>query len=353
MGTKEDLKFSKGIFVLSKSTKFNDDYKLEKTLGEGAYGVVGKCKHRQNGQVRAVKMLSKKNITEQELKDIANEVRIVKDLDHPNVMKMYEEYEDSKYLYIVTELIEGGELFDELIRRKKFTEKDCCAIVRQLLEALSYCHANMIVHKDLKPENILLEKKQDIQSIKLIDFGTAQKFDRKKKMTNIIGTPYYVAPEVLRGSYDEKCDVWSVGVIMFILLSGTPPFNGKDDNEIMKKVAAGKYEFKADKWKNVSSEAKSLIKKMLVLDTDERISAKDALDDEWFTKIANNTISTKKLGSAMNDLKKFKANEKLQQAALGYIITHMVTKDDTRELDQAFKQLDKNHDGKLSLDEVG
>lgn len=117
---------------------------------------------------------------------------------------MYEEYEDSKYLYIVTELLEGGELFDELIRRRKFTEKDCGKIMRQLLEALSYCHSQNIVHKDLKPENILLAKKKKIDTVKLIDFGTAQRFDRKKKMNHIIGTPYYVAPEVLEGSYDEK-----------------------------------------------------------------------------------------------------------------------------------------------------
>lgn len=113
--------------------------------------------------------------------------------------------------------------------------------MQQLLEALSYCHANNIVHKDLKPENILLEKKHDIESIKLIDFGTAQKFDPKKKMTTVIGTPYYVAPEVLKGSYDEKCDIWGAGVIMFVLLSGVPPFNGKDDDEIMRRVAKGEY----------------------------------------------------------------------------------------------------------------
>lgn len=297
-------------------------------------------------------MLSKKNLSEKELKDIANEIQIVKELDHPNIVKMYEEYEDHKYLYIVTELIKGGELFDELIRRKKFTEKDCKRIVKQLLEALSYCHANNIVHKDMKPENILLENKGDIESIKLIDFGTAQRFDRKKKMTTVIGTPYYVAPEVLRGSYDEKCDIWGVGVIMFILLSGTPPFNGKDDDAIMRAVAKGKYEFKPAKWKGVSHEAKDLIDKMLVLDTTDRISAQNALDHQWFTTKGDDEQLTKKLSGALNGLKKYKTDRKLQQAALGYIVTHLATKEDTKDLDEAFKQLDVNHDGKLSLDEL-
>lgn len=301
--------------------------------------------------MRAVKMLSKKNITQKELKDIANEIQIVKELDHPNIVKMYEEYEDHKYLYIVTEIIEGGELFDELIRRKKFTEKDCGCIIRQLLEALTYCHAKNIVHKDLKPENILLEKKKDIKTIKLIDFGTAQRFSKDKKMTNIIGTPYYVAPEVLKGSYDEKCDVWSAGVIMFILLSGTPPFNGAEDSQITNAVAKGEFTFKPAKWKGVSDEAKDLINKMLVLDTEQRISTQDALDHDWFAKIKDGTLDSKKLSGAMKDLKGFKAQSKMEQAALGYIVTHLATLDDTKDLDDAFKSIDTNHDGKLQLDE--
>ena len=149
-------------------------------------------------------MLNKKNISRTELKALVNEVNIIKRLDHPNIVKMYEEFEDQKFLYIVTELISGGELFDELLRKKKFTEKDCATIIKQLLETLNYCHSNNIVHKDLKPENIMLANKKDIEKVKLIDFGTAQKFKKGKKMTSVIGTPYYVAPEVLKGSYDEK-----------------------------------------------------------------------------------------------------------------------------------------------------
>jgi calcium-dependent protein kinase len=217
---------------------------------------------------------------------------------------------------------------------------------------LTYCHAKNIVHKDLKPENILLEKKKDISTIKLIDFGTAQRFDKKKKMTTIIGTPYYVAPEVLRGSYDEKCDVWGVGVIMFILLSGTPPFNGPDDKQITEAVAKGKYEFKPSKWRGVSEEAKNLISKMLVLDTKDRISAQDALDHGWFSMLDDGTISDKKWSGALKDLKKFKSDCKMQQAALSYIVTHLATKEETRDLDEAFKTLDVNHDGKLSLEEL-
>ena len=218
---------AKALSFFQNSTKFTDDYKLLETLGEGAFGVVGKWENLETGAIKAVKMLSKSKIKKNSLSDIVREIEIVKDLDHPNIVKMYESYEDSKYLYIVTELIQGGELFDELIRRKRFSEEDCAWIIKQVLEALSYWHANNLVHKDIKPENILLDKPKNIKSVKLIDFGTAQKFERAIKMTKVIGTPYYVAPEVLRGSYDEKWDIWGIGVIMFILLSGSPPFNGK------------------------------------------------------------------------------------------------------------------------------
>ena len=323
--------------VLSKSNQFTDDYELLETLGEGAFGKVGKCRNLQNDQIWAVKMISKGNMSKRELKELAKEIDIVKDLDHPNIMKMYESYEDKNFLYIVTELIEGGELFDELIRRKKLTEEDAAGVIQQMLEVLSYWHANDLVHKDLKPENILLEKKKDIGSIKIIDFGTAQKFEKDKKMTEVIGTPYYVAPEVLEGSYDEKCDIWGVGVIMFILLSGVPPFNGKDDDAILRAVKKGKYEFRPDKWNNVSSEAKDLISLMLILDPDQRISASDALEHEWFTKYKKGEIDNSKLSKAMKGLKKFKTDQKMQQAALSYIVTHMATKEDTKELDEAFK----------------
>jgi calcium-dependent protein kinase len=350
--TKSQVVFGKDQFVLTKTSKFSDDYKLKETLGEGAFGVVGKCENLTSGAIRAVKMLSKKNIGAEDLASIANEIQLCKEIDHPNIMKMYENYEDKKFLYIVTELIQGGELFDELIRRKKFTEKDCAIIIKQVLEALSYCHADNIAHKDLKPENILLQQKKDINSIKLIDFGTAQRFQKNSKMSTVIGTPYYVAPEVLEGSYDEKCDVWGVGVIMFVLMSGTPPFNGKNDDEIMKNVTKGKYEFKNDKWKGISNEAKHLIEQMLVLDPEDRISAADAIEHEWFDKVLHDDYEPKELKKAILGLKKFEAEKKMQQAAIGFIVTQLATKDDTEDLDKAFKRIDVNHDGMISLDEL-
>ncbi len=165
--------------------------------------------------------------------------------DHPNIVKLYEFFGDSKYYYLVTEFVEGGELFDELQRRKVFSEQTAANIMRQLLSAIVYCHERKIAHRDLKPENILIESSSanDRMNIKVIDFGTAEAFSPNSKLRQTMGTPYYIAPEVLLKSYNEKCDVWSCGVIMYILLSGFPPFNGRTDEEIMKAVKRTKFSF--------------------------------------------------------------------------------------------------------------
>lgn len=154
--------------------------------------------------VAAVKILEKANFKKKELEMIVNEISIIKELDHPNILKVYEAYESKESLYIVTELITGGELFEEISNRNHFSESDAATIIKQVLEAVAYCHGSNIVHKDLKPENIMLHGKDTVDYVKVIDFGTAQKFDSSKKMNKVIGTPYYVAPEVLKGEYDQK-----------------------------------------------------------------------------------------------------------------------------------------------------
>lgn len=166
---------------------------------------------------------------EDETRMLFNEINILRELDHPNIVKMYEFFEDEKRYYIVTEICKGGELFDEIIARGKFTEKDAAVLMKQVLSCVNYCHKNHIVHRDLKPENILLEQNKDFDQIKIIDFGTSLLFDSAKSLDEKLGTPYYIAPEVLNKKYNEKCDIWSCGVIVYILLSGMPPFNGQSD----------------------------------------------------------------------------------------------------------------------------
>ena len=220
-------------------------------------------------------------------------------MDHPNIIKLFEIFDDKKYYYIITEFLTGGELFEKITDEDfygDFTEKDAANIMQQVFRGINYCHANQVVHRDLKPENLLLESSVSTENlggkkamkIKIIDFGTAQRFDPTsgKKMEERYGTPYYIAPDVLNKSYTEKCDIWSLGVILYILLVGYPPFNGSDDKKIIDAVKKGKYTLDEPEWDDVSEEAVDLVKRCLTYDVDKRISASEALDHPWFAKFA-------------------------------------------------------------------
>jgi len=285
---------------------------------------------------------------------LKNEIQILKDLDHPNIVKMFEFLEDEKRIYIVTEICKGGELFDEILNRSKFDERDAAIVMKQLLSAVNYCHKNNIVHRDLKPENILLEQDRDLEKIKVVDFGTSLVYDMDRNLDEKLGTAYYIAPEVIKKSYTEKCDLWSSGVILYILLSGEPPFNDpRADNEaIMKKVEIGKYDMDHGVWKSISREAKDLVKKLLTYDPSERISAEDALQHPWIIDNSNCDVNSKSAENALNNLHSFRADQKLKQAAFAFIASQLVSKKEKDEIGKCFKSMDKNGDGKLSKEEI-
>jgi calcium-dependent protein kinase len=245
----------------------------------------------------------------------------LRELDHPNILKMYEFFEDDKRYYIVTDICKGGELFDEILARGKFSEKDAAMLMKQVLSCINYCHQNRIVHRDLKPENILLEQTKEFDQIKIIDFGTSLYFKENQKLSEKLGTPYYIAPEVLNKNYNEKCDIWSCGVITYIVLSGIPPFNGATDQEIMKKVKSGKFSFNDPCWKSISDNAKDFITTLLTMNSEKRPSAADALNHPWIQQaneqIAN--IANDVAISALSNLKNFNAKSKLKQATYAFI----------------------------------
>ena len=265
---------------------------------------------------------------------------------------MYEFYEDSKRIYLIAEYCKGGELFDMILKRLYFTEQEAANIMSQLLSSIGYCHSLNIVHRDIKPENLLISSKIDL-NIKVIDFGTAMIFDPKQMITKKSGTPYYIAPEVLQKSYTSKCDIWSAGVIMYILLCGNPPFNGKNDEDILRSVAKGKYNFAGDNWSNISKEAKDLIAKMLTYDPNERISALEAFHHPWIIAFKDNKIFKSPTAlHSLSHLKKFKAGEKIKQAAMTYIASQLVGDKDKKELKSLFQAMDSNGDGMLSKEEM-
>ena len=277
----DDVKVQAKNFIMQHAGKLRDFYRIGKMLGSGAFGEVRVCVHRESGAQRAVKVLRKASMDEDEKKMLFNEINNLKDLDHPNILKMYEFFEDEKRYYIVTDICKGGELFDEIVSRGKFTENDAAMLMKQILSCINYCHKNHIVHRDLKPENVLLEQNKEFDQIKIIDFGTSLVFDENSVLNEKLGTPYYIAPEVLAKSYGPKCDIWSCGVICFIVLSGIPPFNGSSDQEIMKKVKIGKFSFADPVWNSISDNAKDFITKLLTKDQNARPSAEETLMHPW------------------------------------------------------------------------
>ena len=340
-------------FVIQNPKSFQEVYKLGKLIGSGSFGDVRAATHIETGEERAVKLFKKSlATTDKDKRKLFEEIQILRSLDHPNIVKIFEYFEDMRRYYIVMEYCRGGELFQEVLRQEHFSEQTAATILQQLFSAVGYLHSNNIMHRDLKPENILLEDSGDFLNIKLIDFGTAIRFNPGSKLRTIVGTAYYIAPEVLKGAYTEKCDMWSCGVIIYILLSGFPPFDGKSDEEIIEKVKKCSYNFGRDVWKNVSNEAKDLIYKLLA-QPDVRISAEEALQDLWVQKKINRAkLANPVVQNTANNLKGFMKGNKLRETVGSFIVSQCLSVAETKELRDAFKQMDINGDGKLSKEEL-
>lgn len=215
------------------------------------------------------KLFAIKTILKERVKDksylLKRELDILKSLDHPNIIKFYEIYHDERYIHYVTEYCSGGDLFQYVMQKSQLDEVESASIMFQLFSAVNYVHSKNIIHRDLKPENILFRSKDPDSEIKIIDFGLSRQFTRstiKEKGSNpsVVGTPLYVAPEVINEvMYEKECDCWSLGVIMYILLSGREPFYAGSLNEVYTKIRQGKYDFSDEEWQQVSKEAKDLI----------------------------------------------------------------------------------------------
>jgi len=346
--------------------KLEEFYKTEKKekgalLGEGSYGQVTKATQKDSGKIVAVKAIDTSKVAD--IDKFKAEVEIQKQLDHPNIVKLFETFQDAKRYYLVMELCTGGELFDRIVEEAEkhadegkegeaFEEGDAANYMAQILGAMQYMHSRDFVHRDIKPENFLLASKERDAPIKVIDFGLAKEFKVGSDgfMKTKAGTPYYVAPQVLQGKYNEKCDIWSCGVIAYILLCGYPPFYGDRDEDILRRVKKGDFDFPSPDWDNVSSHGKDMIKSMLTLKQDDRPSAKSLLDHTW---LQNNTERPKVSLSTdhFKKMQQFVGNSKVKKVALTYIAQQLDEKS-IENLRQAFQNLDVNRDGTLTIKEI-
>ena len=347
------------LLVAKLKTNPDEDYRKIKFLGEGSFAAVYQVQNKYTDAICAMKIINKSSDCIEEDKEILNEINILRSMDHPSVLKIFEFYSNRKNYSIVTELCPGGELFQQIIDKGPFNEKYTAFVMYQLFSAVNYCHKMHIVHRDLKPENILIvSKEQDLfPIIKVCDFGTSKIFEKGKIERKLVGSSYYIAPEVLKKKYNEKCDLWSCGVIMYILLSARPPFGGEDDNDIMERVAIGEYDLESPPFDKLSKNALDLIKKLLTMDVNERINAEQALNHPWFKEnksqeLYNRINDNGTMKTLIENLKSYKRTSVIQETALAYLVHHFPRIKDVVNSCKLFNQMDKSGDGKISKAEL-
>jgi len=256
-------------------------YDIGEELGRGAFSIVKLATSKKDGSKWAVKIIDKKSAG-QDMDRLETEIEILKKVSHPNIICLKDIYDTKLMFYIVTELVTGGELFDKIVEVGNYSEKDAALLVQKMVDAIGYLHHLGIVHRDLKPENLLLKDGSNITEVKIADFGLSKIVGQKVMMQTACGTPGYVAPEVLQAQgYGPEVDLWSIGVITYILLCGFPPFYHEELPELFEQIMSADFDFPEEYWDSVSNEAKDFIKKLLVVKPQDRMTVEQALKHPW------------------------------------------------------------------------
>ena len=358
--TYSPIKVTNELLVTESKCDPDKEYKKLKFLGEGAFGAVYRVQNKYTGAICAMKIIRKNSsYSGTDEKEIKNEINILRMMDHPNILKIFEFYSNEKEYYIITELCPMGELFDQLIKKGPFNEKYSAYVLYQVFSAVNYCHKMHIIHRDLKPENILIiDKNEDgYPTIKVCDFGTSKIYKSGNIERMFVGSSYYIAPEVLKQNYNEKCDIWSCGVIMYILLSQRPPFGGNNEDEIFEKIKIGKFDLQSPPFDKISQNAKDLIKKTLTMDFHKRINAEQALNHPWFKENKSKELFNKvKHSNAIKDLilnlKSYRRTSLIQETALAYLVHRFPHIKDVTNACKLFNQIDHSQDGKITKNEL-
>eukprot|EP00382_Lankesteria_abbotti_P000717 CAMPEP_0113844434 /NCGR_PEP_ID=MMETSP0372-20130328/236_1 /TAXON_ID=340204 /ORGANISM="Lankesteria abbotti" /LENGTH=637 /DNA_ID=CAMNT_0000813439 /DNA_START=216 /DNA_END=2129 /DNA_ORIENTATION=- /assembly_acc=CAM_ASM_000359 len=346
--------FFVGYVSLGRNRDIGQVFEFRKKLGAGSFGEVHLVAERVSGLVRVCKIVNKDKAAIP-IEQIQAEIEVLKSLDHPNIIKVFEVYEDYNSMYIIMELCEGGELLDRIVaaqqRGKTLTECYVAVLMEQLTNALTYFHSKRVAHKDLKPENILFQDKTAGSPIKVIDFGLAEIFERHETHSaNAAGTALYMAPEVFKRSFDLKCDVWSAGCIMYLLLTGQLPFVGCTIDEVRHKVSFAQPSY-ATHCAHVSASAVDLMKRMLAKDPKRRVSAKEALRHPWFSNAKS--ITTELSEGICENMKKYMKQSSLKNALVNLMAHQLnITGSQIRGINDIFRALDKDGNGTLSHEEL-
>lgn len=338
----------------------NDEYMIfTPEINKDEFGTICKAVHKLSSLKRAVRIINKEVLTTGEKRRLVADISVVQSLDHPNLIKIYDFFQDSKSFYIVTELCEGGDLFRRLEKKRVYEESEAKMVIRQVLSAMSYCHKEHITHRDFKPESVYYDSKTENSILKVSDFGTAIKTSSGNKselsdVTDILKhrSCYYISPENLRGDYSEPGDIWSVGVLLYALICGCAPFCGRTDMDALKKIKKGKLKFKTDNWERTSEDCMNLVKRMLISSPKKRITAEEALQHPWLANTNNLFYEQKLLDQIFSNMKKYKIQIKLQEAFWLFITSFLLTKEEKASCAQGFLALNAKGDGALSQDDL-
>jgi calcium-dependent protein kinase len=339
--------------ILKNDALVTDLYEVLGFIGKGGFSSVFKVKHKNSGTVRAIKEFTKDGKTNK----LPNEISIQRSMSHPNITKAYEWFEDKDHYYLVTEYLSGGDLIEAVGKFSKFGEVEVAVIMKQLMSSLSYLHSKNVIHRDIKPQNIMLEQKpNNVEiAIKIIDFGLSEYCDLGGSLKEFAGTPAFMAPEMFKGKYNNRSDIWSCGLIMYILLMGESPFEAYLDDDVKFKqiiLDPKTVDEVAHKLSNISDGCKAFLLNLLEFDYTKRPSADDCLRDKWLTDYSGRLKSNSNDLDLKKNLSKFLSKNLLQQACSAYLLYHYENAERSRGLRQLFNELDKSGDGRLTYTEL-
>ncbi|KAK6147342.1 hypothetical protein DH2020_018254 [Rehmannia glutinosa] len=332
--------------------KQNKPSHIKRVSRQGQFGTTFLCVEKETNKEFACKSIAKRKLTtEEDVEDVRREIQIMHHLaGHPNVISIVGAYEDAVAVHVVMELCTGGELFDRIIQRGHYTERKAAELARFIVGVVEACHSLGVMHRDLKPENFLFVNEQEESPLKTIDFGLSVFFRPGEIFHDVVGSPYYVAPEVLRKNYGPECDVWSAGVIIYILLSGVPPFWDETEQGIFEQVLKGELDFVSEPWPSISDSAKDLVRRMLVRDPKKRPTAHQVLCHPWVQ--VGGVAPDKPLDSAvLTRLKQFSAMNKLKKIAIR-VIAESLSEEEIAGLKEMFKMIDMDNSGHITLEEL-
>ncbi|XAR61610.1 Non-specific serine/threonine protein kinase [Bertholletia excelsa] len=325
---------------------------MKKELGRGQFGITYLCEELATGREFACKSISRRKlVSDKDIKDVKREIMILQHLSgQPNIVEFKGAYEDRSNLYLVMELCTGGELFDRITAKGSYSEKQAAKIFRQIVNVVHVCHFMGVLHRDLKPENFLLGSRDEDAPIKAIDFGLSVFIEEGKVYRDLVGTAFYVAPEVLNRKYGKEIDVWSAGVILYILLSGFPPFWAQKEQDIFKEILKGQIDFETQPWPSISAGAKNLVRKMLSMDPRKRISAAEALEDPWL-KEGGEASDVPLDNAVLKRMKQFRAMNKMKKLALR-VIAENLGEEEIMGLREMFNNMDTDRSGTITFEEL-